>query len=186
MILSGPMLWLFYYLKIKEFENTNVSVILTIISTIGLTLFWGSYLKQKDKKAKGLGVTILVVIFGAIIGIGIFVAVVTKNYVVDYKFYNSLGCKYYYTDISRVDVGFNRKGGDCDFYYVVKFKDGKGINFYQAQSPYHNDTYLELEIFDNIIMKNKSVHKVSSSKNYKSCNFDKKYVDRFLRIINNK
>lgn len=119
------------------------------------------------------------------------ITVVTKNQITDYNFYNPTGTIYSYSDISKVKAGFkgksfNRfKGHAGDFYYIVNFKNGKKINFYQANSAFE-DTYLELEIFDKLIMRNSKVQKESSSDNYQFCSFDKRYVDRFLRIIANR
>ena len=63
-------------------------------------------------------------------------------------------------------------------------KDGKEINFYQASSSFE-DTYLELEIFDKLIVDNGRAEKIASKENYELCDFDQRYVDRFLRIIDN-
>ncbi|WP_027625722.1 MerR family transcriptional regulator [Clostridium lundense] len=132
----------------------------------------------------------IVLLYAAITGI----TVVTRNQITDYNFYNPMGTKYYYNDISKVQAGFEGKsfkifressGRAGDFYYIVTFKDGKKINFYQANSPFE-DTYLELEIFDKLIMSTSKVEKVSSKDNYQLCYFDKRYVDRFLRIIENR
>ncbi len=137
-----------------------------------------------------IGVIILniVLLYVCITGI----TVVTKNQITDYNFYNPTGTIYSYNDISKVEAGFkgksfNRfKGQAGDFYYIVNFNNGKRINFYQADSSAFEDTYLELEIFDKLIMGNSKVLKESSSDNYQFCYFDKRYVDRFLRIIANR
>ena len=47
---------------------------------------------------------------------------------------------------------------------------------------YVDDTYLELEDFDQNLVQ-LGVSKSSSSEGYENCDLDKKYVDRFLRII---
>lgn len=118
------------------------------------------------------------------------ITVVTENKITDYSFYNPMGKEYSYSDISKVKAGFNGKKfgifpkGAGDFYYIVTFKDGKEINFYQANSPFE-DSYLELEIFDKNILNNVKVEKVASKENHQLCTFDKRYVDRFLRIIEN-
>lgn len=116
------------------------------------------------------------------------ITVVTKDHIVDYNFYNPTGSTYSYDDVAKVDVGFKGKsfntfkGNAGDFYYNVSFKDGNRINFYQANSPFE-DTYLELEIFDKLIMSTDKAQKESSSDNYELCYLDQKYIDRFLRII---
>ncbi|WP_434291706.1 MerR family transcriptional regulator [Clostridium botulinum] len=119
------------------------------------------------------------------------ITVVTKNQIKDYSFYNPKGTEYSYNNISKVQAGFKGKsakvfkGHAGDFYCIVSFKDGKKINFYQANSAFE-DTYLELEIFDKLIMETSKAQKQSSKENYQFCDLDKRYVDRFLRIIENR
>ncbi|KEI80308.1 hypothetical protein EXM30_02340 [Clostridium botulinum] len=119
------------------------------------------------------------------------ITVVTKNQIKDYNFYNIRGTTYSYNDISKVQVAFKGKRFKIfkshagDFYYIINLKDGKKINLYQANSLFE-DTYLELEIFDKLIMNTSKVQKESSKENYEFCDFDKRYVDRFLRIVENR
>ncbi len=119
------------------------------------------------------------------------ITVVTENKITDYSFYNLMGTTYSYEDISKVEAGFNGKKfgifpkGAGEFYYTVYFNDGNKVNFYQANSEFE-DTYLELEIFDKLIMNTGKVEKTSSKENYELCDFDQRYIDRFLRIIDNK
>lgn len=119
------------------------------------------------------------------------VTVVTENKIIDYSFYNPLGKTYSYSDISKVQTGFKGKllntfkKNAGEFYYTVSFNNGKKINFYQANSKFE-DTYLELEVFDNLIMKTGKVEKVSSSDNSEYCDLDARYVNRFLRIIDHR
>lgn len=275
LILSGPLLWLFTNVIRMKYEFIGISSILSIISTVLLTLTWGRFLKQKNKKIKGTGFMLLSTVVTVVLAILIFVGitklqevifvpkdylmfmfkkpysymflffeieilvvfisiiyksikniewkwaaelfsfakknivatvilnivllyvcntgitVVTKNKIKDYSFYNPTGTTYLYNDIFKVQAGFKGKslkvfrGHAGDFYYIVNFKDGKKINFYQANSAFE-DTYLELEIFDKLIMKTSKVEKESSKENYQFCDFDKRYVDRFLRIIENR
>ncbi|WP_346892820.1 MerR family transcriptional regulator [Clostridium sp. UBA871] len=119
------------------------------------------------------------------------ITVVTENKITDYSFYNPMGTTYSYEDISKVEAGFNEKKfgifpkGAGEFYYTVFFNDGNKVNFYQANSEFE-DTYLELEIFDKLLMDTGKAEKTSSKENYELCDFDQRYVDRFLRIIDNK
>ncbi len=119
------------------------------------------------------------------------ITVVTENKITDYSFYNPMGTTYSYEDISKVEAGFNGKKlgifpkGAGEFYYTVFFNDGNKVNFYQANSEFE-DTYLELEIFDKLLMDTGKAEKTSSKENYELCDFDQRYVDRFLRIIDNK
>lgn len=117
------------------------------------------------------------------------ITVVTQDKIIDYNFYKPSGVIYSYEDIIKVETGFKGKAFGVfrrnagDFYYITNFKNGTKVDFYQASSPYE-DTYLELEIFDDLIMKN-DVEKNSSSDNSQYCDFDQRYIDRFLRIISN-
>ncbi len=119
------------------------------------------------------------------------ITVVTENKITDYSFYNPMGTTYSYEDISKVEAGFNGKKfgifhkGAGEFYYTVSFNDGNKVNFYQANSEFE-DTYLELEIFDKLIINTGKVEKTSSKENYELCDLDKRYVDRFSDIIDNK
>ncbi|MHB9944069.1 MerR family transcriptional regulator [Clostridium botulinum] len=149
---------------------------------------WGAKLFQFVKKnIVGTIVLNIVLLYVCLTGI----TVVTKNKIMDYNFYSPTGTTYSYSDITKVQAGFKGKKFKIfkshagDFYYIVNFKDGKKINFYQANSALE-DTYLELEIFDKSIMKASKVQKESSKENYQFCDFDKRYVDRFLRIIGNR
>lgn len=150
---------------------------------------WGYYLYNIMKKhVKKIIVLNLVILYVGITGI----AVVTQDKIVDYSFYNPFGTEYTYDDITKISTGFagnenkwykkrfSKEPGE--FYYKVTLNDGKELDFYQAYSEYE-DTYLELEVFNKLIMDNKKVEKISSNKNYKLCELDKRYVDRFLRII---
>jgi len=139
---------------------------------------------------KNIVVTILLniaLVYMCITGI----TVVTENKITDYSFYNPMGTTYSYEDISKVEAGFNGKKfgifpkGAGEFYYTVSFNDGNKVNFYQANSEFE-DTYVELEIFDKLIINTGKVEKTSSKENYELCDLDKRYVDRFLKIIDNK
>ncbi|KGO15546.1 MerR family transcriptional regulator [Clostridium botulinum] len=149
---------------------------------------WAANLFQFSKKnivaTIGLNIFLLYVCLTGI-------TVVVKNKIKDYNFYSPIGTTYSYNDISKVQAGFKGKSFKIfkshagDFYYIVNFKDDKKINFYQANSTFE-DTYLELQIFDKLIMNTSKVQKESSKENYQFCDFDKRYVDRFLRIIENR
>ena len=72
------------------------------------------------------------------------------------------------------------------FYYQLDL-DNRVIIFSQPTpnaniKRYDEDTYLELEEFDQTMM-SLGIPKESSDKGYKNCDLAKRYVDRFLRII---
>ncbi len=118
------------------------------------------------------------------------VAVVTSDKIIDFNFYNPKGTIYAYDDIKSVETGFYDKkigfivNNSGDFYYKVKFKDNKKINFQNAVSRYE-DTYTEYIEFDELVMANK-VQKTYSTKNANYSNLDKVYLNRLYKVINNK
>ncbi|WP_419726222.1 MerR family transcriptional regulator [Terrisporobacter petrolearius] len=141
-----------------------------------------SFIKRNIIKVVTLN---LVLLYMCITGI----TVITKDKIIDYNFYNPMGVKYTYDDITNINTGFLGKrkllsGNKGDFYYKITLKNKKIINLYQATSEF-DDTYLELEIFDKLALDKSKATKVASKENYKLCDLDKRYVDRFLRIIEN-
>ncbi|MCM1271969.1 MAG: MerR family transcriptional regulator [Clostridium sp.] len=107
------------------------------------------------------------------------------------------GKSYNYTDVEKAEAFFGtsvftfpwqdyKRSGS--FSYTI-YIDGKRIIFSQAQVngdiTRYDDTYLELEEFDEALMQC-GIAKESGEKGYEDCGFDQVYVDRFLRIINNR
>ncbi|MCC3869363.1 MerR family transcriptional regulator [Terrisporobacter mayombei] len=141
-----------------------------------------SFIKRNVVKVVVLN---LVLLYMCVTGI----TVITKDKIIDYNFYNPLGVEYAYEDIANINTGFLGKrkllhGNKGDFYYKITLKNKKTIDLYQATSNF-DDTYLELEIFDKLALDKSNAKKISSKENYKLCDLDKRYVDRFLRIIEN-
>ena len=106
------------------------------------------------------------------------------------------GIVYEYSDIEYISTGFGdknfaiaeykRKG---EFFYQITL-DGRTITFHVPSANedierYQEDSYLELEEFDQALMK-LGIPKNASEKGYENCDFDQEFVDRFLRIINSK
>lgn len=141
-----------------------------------------SFMKKNVVKVVVLN---LVLLYMCVTGI----TVITKDKIIDYNFYNSIGIEYTYEDITDINTGFLGKrkllyGNKGDFYYKITLKNKKTIDLYQATSDF-DDTYLELEIFDKLALDKSKAQKIASKENYKLCDLDKRYVDRFLRIIKN-
>lgn len=120
------------------------------------------------------------------------ITTVSPDNIVHHSFLNPFGESYSYDDIATVECGFYGSGFHFfrekgDFYYQVTMNDGKTIKFNDTQTTeqYENDTYSELVVFDNEIMKH-DVKKISSDKNSEYAMLDQIYVDRFISIINNK
>ncbi len=121
---------------------------------------------------------------------------VTEDSIIVHSPFNIKGKVYSYNEVEKVITGFGDGGlapfdyqKKGNFYYKVKV-DGKTLLFTGGQvsediQRYADDTYLELEEFDQNLM-NAGAEKESSEENYEDCFMDQEYVDRFLRIINNK
>lgn len=141
-----------------------------------------SFIKRNIIKVVALN---LVLLYMCITGI----TVITKDKVIDYNFYNPRGVEYTYDDITNINTGFLGKrkllsGNKGDFYYKITLKNRKTIDLKDATSDF-DDTYLELERFDKVVLDKSKATKVASNKNYKLCDLDKRFVDRLLRIIEN-
>lgn len=141
-----------------------------------------SFVKKNLKKVVVINIILLYI---CVTGI----TVITKGKITDYNFYNPMGVEYTYNDITKINTGFLGKrkllyGNKGDFYYKITLKNNRQIELSHATSDF-DDTYLELEIFDKLAIEKSNAEKISSKENYKFCDLDKRYVDRFLRIIEN-
>lgn len=117
---------------------------------------------------------------------------VTQNRIVIVTPFDLHGQKYSYSDVARREVGFGNKKlslyeheAEGSFYYKI-FLDGGEVVFHMPNTnpdiDRFEDTYLELEEFDAALNK-RNIPKMSSADGFEKCDFDKRYVDRFLRII---
>lgn len=100
--------------------------------------------------------------------------------------FNPLGKSYDFNQIEAVKTGFEEKNGA--FYYKIKI-DGKEATFSTPTvngklERYENESYLELEDFDQRLM-DLGIKKESSEENSKKSKLDQKYINRFLKIIRN-
>lgn len=141
-----------------------------------------SFVKKNLKKVVVINIILLYI---CVTGI----TVITKGKITDYNFYNPMGVEYTYNDITKINTGFLGKrkllyGNKGDFYYKITLKNNRQIELSDATSDF-DDTYLELEIFDKLAIEKSNAEKISSKENYKFCDLDKRYVDRFFRIIEN-
>ena len=118
---------------------------------------------------------------------------VTEDKIIIRSTFDPIGTEYEYSDIEKIETGFGKKKISIfdyekkgKFYYFI-FIDGKKIVFHLPSSNIeierYNDTYLELEEFDNALKKY-NIPKESDPEGWENCDFDQRYVDRFLRIIN--
>lgn len=122
------------------------------------------------------------------------VTFVTENQIVCYSPFNPMGTVYEYSDVEKVDARFGekifslfefeRKGS---FSYTI-WLDGKKEIFtgcsVNEDIPRYEDTYLELEEFDQALMK-LGIPKEGDSTEKDNCVMDQCYIDRFVRIIEN-
>ncbi len=123
------------------------------------------------------------------------VTYVTEDQIIVHSPFCPQGKSYSYRDVSKVQAGFGQKMVSLHreqrrgtFFYTVTI-GGKRIVFMQPSvneeiARYEEDTYLELEEFDQRLMQ-LGVDKESDETGYEACDFDKQYVDRFRRIITN-
>ncbi len=119
-------------------------------------------------------------------------AYVTDDKIVIVEPWNLKGTEYSYSDVKSIETGFGSKKLTLNeyekegrFYYKITV-DGETIVFHMpsvnSNIERYEDTYIELEEFDLALMKH-NIPKKSSSHGFEKCDFDKRYVDRFLRII---
>ncbi len=118
---------------------------------------------------------------------------VTKDKIIRYFPWKPMGVEYKYSDADSIRTGFGdknislaeykRKGS---FYYQIEI-NGQTVTFHaptvnEQIERYEEHTYLELEEFDQALTA-LGIPKEADEKGWENCDFDKEYVDRFLRII---
>ncbi len=121
---------------------------------------------------------------------------VTEDSIVHYSPLNPTGITYQYSDIEQITTGFGNKTFAIaeykkkgNFYYQLTI-DKTLITFHvpsvnESIERYQEDTYLELEEFDQKLVK-LGIPKKADPKGYENCDYDQRYIDRFLRIIQSK
>ncbi|MFX3887916.1 MerR family transcriptional regulator [Streptococcus suis] len=118
---------------------------------------------------------------------------VTKDLIIDINLL-APSKEYLYSDVKSVWTGFgtklvtvNRSERQGEFSYRIQL-DGKKIVFMQPtvnQNLIPDDTYIELEEFDRRLM-NLGIPKESSTEDSQYNELDPHYLERFLRIVENK
>lgn len=123
------------------------------------------------------------------------VTYVTDSEIIRHTPLNPAGTHYEYSDVEKIETGFgNKKIAFLEykkrgsFYYKITL-DSKDIIFHTPSvngeiERYEEDSYLELEDFDSRLVA-LDIPKQASADGYEKCYFEKEFVDRFLRIINN-
>ncbi len=192
----APEGYLFY---VNNQSILMVSMFLAVISAIFIWVMFGVRKENGGVFTKKQKISVIVtIIFMAVLcycGATSF-TYVTEDKIIAHSPLHPFGIEYDYNDVSEVKAGFGTKNfafaehkKKGNFSYTVKLKDGREIIMHtfspNSDIERYSDTYLEIEEFDQKLME-LDIKKESSEKGYEHCDFDKKYVDRFLRIINNK
>ncbi len=203
----APDGWLFYQLNV----HTEWLLIILIISVLGMAFVWISknvfHLDKRTTESledafipwelfEKFKVPIIVIWIVLAYICVTSVTYVTEDTIVHHTPLNPFGTSYAYEDVESVDVNFGskefaifeykRKGS---FNYVVSV-GGKEIVFHiptvnEDIERYVGNSYLELEEFDQTLME-LGAEKNSDTTYSDYCDFDQEYVDRFLRIAENK
>ena len=178
-VLIGVFYCIVYYLKMKIFS----------IKDDYLHIVW--FLKVLGKWNIAIVFCWFIITYAAFTSF----TYVTNDKIVVIKPWDLQGQEYTYLDVEGIETGFGNKKfsfyeheEEGNFYYKISV-GGETIVFHMTSvNPSverYEDTYLELEEFDEALMKH-MIPKEASSEGYDKCNFDKRYVDRFLRIIESK
>ena len=123
------------------------------------------------------------------------ISYVTEDKIIYRDPLHPFGIEYKYSDITKIETGFGRKNFAINefnrkgvFYYRI-YIGNKKITFTggltnESIDRYQEDTYLELEEFDNNLKKY-NIKKIVDTDYSKNCNLDKEFCDRFKRIACN-
>ena len=186
----APEGWLFYEFQFPAF----LIGILTFSELCYFSELIRRILNKEKVNIKNSILYLLILIVGSYMCLSN-ITFVTSNSIVSYSTFDFDGKVYNYSDVTKVETKFGDKIFSLNeydkkgyFQYSV-YLDNKKIVFsipsVNSDIEKYEDSYLELEEFDNRLM-NLNVTKISSSDNSEYCDLDKVYCDRFLRIINNK
>lgn len=198
-----PQDWLFY--EFSPFSSLLIAPLLVVPSVL-LSSHCVYMIKKKITSEesdlfgfvgiwKALGKWKAVFVFAYIVALYFSFAnftCVTNEKIVVVKPWNLNGVEYVYSDVEKIETGFGNKRfslldheDEGSFYYKIML-DGKESVFHaptvNPNIDRFDDTYIELEEFD-LALRKHCIPKKSSIKGYEKCDFDKRYVDRFLRII---
>lgn len=199
----APQEWLFYQMKPWAETLLIALIMIPVMLFVSVLLVWLRRKFGKKEEIEVLGWETFrkywyFVVLGWIVAVYLClssVTYVTEDQIIVHSPLCPQGKSYAYGDVSKVQAGFGQKAVSLHreqrrgtFFYMVTI-GGKRIVFMQPSvnediSRYEEDTYLELEEFDQRLMEH-GVDKESDETGYENCDFDKQYVDRFRRIIAN-
>lgn len=123
------------------------------------------------------------------------VNVVTEDKIICHTPLEPVGVEYRYEDVEKITAGFGKSNfafveykKKGSFFYQIEM-DGRTLLFHQpSPNPnvkrYEEDTYLELEEFDQKLMELEIV-KEGDTSGSQNCMLDPYYVERFRRIVEN-
>ena len=124
------------------------------------------------------------------------VNVVTEDKIICHTPLEPMGVTYRYEDVEKITTGFGKNNFSFveykkkgNFFYQLEM-DGRTLWFHQPYcnseiERYEEDTYLELEEFDQKLM-TLEIAKEGDLSGSQNCTLDPYYVERFCRIIRNK
>ncbi len=160
LMLSGPLLWLPINISRGNSKFIVLNIILSIISVILLIFSWRKYLKQTKKKTKGTIPLLISMIVGIILTLAIFAGVAKLQEVIF---------------VPKDYLMFMFKPPYSYMIFLFEFE----IIAILVSKIYKKVNNIEWEWAFELI-------KESSKENYEFCTFDQRYIDRFLRIVDNK
>ncbi|MCM1158717.1 MAG: MerR family transcriptional regulator [Bacteroidales bacterium] len=197
----APPEWLFS--QIKPWAETLLIILIMIPVMLLVSVLFAGITDKESRRNKISGwkaVRRYWYLFVAVWLVAGYFCVTSTTYVTEEKIivhtpFCPQGKSYFYQDVAKVEAGFGQKTFSLhryerrgEFSYTIVL-DGKRIVFMQPSvnediARYEEDTYLELEEFDIQLMK-LGIDKEADETGYEDCDFDKRYVDRFRRIIAN-
>lgn len=196
----APKDYLFFETSIIPSKLMILAIVILFITFLGILLK-----KFKINRSENLEIYIelwekckyILIILFIVITYCFFTSVtfVTEDKIIYRDPIHPLGISYNYSDVTKIETGFGRKNFSFidykrkgQFYYRI-YIDNKKITFSTPSTnekieKYENDSYLELEEFDNNLKKY-NIEKITDDKYSNACDLDKQFCDRFGRIINN-
>lgn len=200
-LLFAPKSWLFYEIAPVAGYAMIFLIVIPIMAALAALTDYLSKKKQSEKSDLSLlfsffwkhKITLLLLwlfVFYCCISN---VTFVTENQIIYHSPLHPAGIAYEYAEVSRVEAAFGRKNFSFmdykrkgNFSYTIFLGERKVVftapSDQQDIERYEEHAYLELEEFDQALMKC-GVPKKGDAAYAKDCDLDQEYVDRFCRII---
>ncbi len=207
-MILAPEDWLFY--EMKPWAG-NLMIYCTIIPVMFLFSVFIVFVFRKCRRNKGeedavevIGLHtfrkywyLLVVLWVMAAYLSLInVTYVTEDRIIQHSTFCPWGKAYSYSDVTKISTGFGGKTISLhnyqqrgNFSYRINIGEKQIVfstpTINEEIARYEEDTYLELEEFDQRLIQY-GIAKESDDANAQDCDFEKQYVDRFLRIIRNR